>query len=121
MIKHIIGAVAIAFLSACTTSDGGSGNTTMAAAPVEDRAAFVGTWTGSLQSGASVRVVVPERGNATYAFRGEMVPVSSTRVSGGTMSIRIRQATVTMTPSGNQMNYQYQHGTERATTTLSRS
>lgn len=121
MMKVILGAAALALLSACSTSGNDTSTSTMAAAPMEDRSAFVGTWSGALEGGATVRVVVPEQGNATYAFRGQRVPVSATRISGDTLVIRAMQATVTLTPSGSQMNYQYQLGTSRAATTLSRS
>lgn len=122
-----IGLACAAMLTAgCSTTEGNppsSGVATAAAvsSATTDRSAYVGTWAGTLGSGAAVIVRVPEQGNATYSFRGQNVPISGTDVSGSSMVLNLRSGgTVTMTPQGNSMGYSYRYGSDRAQTVLAR-
>jgi hypothetical protein len=60
--------------------------TTTTTMPIANRDPFVGMWSGTLPSGASVQVAIPVSGvTPTYYFRGESQPMGSTEMRGQTM------------------------------------
>lgn len=120
MIRTFLSVAGLALLTACAT-EGSAPASVVASAPAENRSAFVGTWSGNTQRGGRVNVTVPERGNASYSFNGQRVPVSSTRSSGNSLVIRALEATITLTPSGNSLSLHYRQGPNQTTATLSRS
>ena len=71
------------------------------------RADFVGAWSGELANGDSVFVSIPPEGAATYEYRGRDVRVLSTRMQGGDLELRLRGATVTLTPREDGLGYVY--------------
>lgn len=86
------------------------------------QSAFAGTWSGALETGASVRVQVPANGNASYFFRDRRVTISSTVLRGDNLVLRLTHGgTVTLVRAGDKMNYFYRSGTDSAQATLSRS
>lgn len=98
---------------------------TAAAAAVQSSEQFVGTWTGTTAAGGDIRIVVPAGGTPTYVFRGSDVPVTAARVSGDSLVLRVGRSgggTVTLTPlAGDQLQYDYSFGGDRATAVVTRS
>lgn len=122
--KKVLGALALALLAAGCTSTGGSAEATAQAEPAASRqAALVGTWTGSLDGGAAVRVSIPESGTPSYSFDGQRVPVSAVRESGSSLvpAVGSGGGTVTLTPQGDGLAYRYRFRGQSASATLSRA
>ena len=83
------------------------------------RAEFAGAWSGELASGHSVYVSIPPEGEATYEYRGRDVDVLSTRMRGDDLVLRLRGATVTLTPQEDGLGYVYRDGDSTAPALLS--
>ena len=92
---------------------------TATATEASPRAEFVGAWSGELASGDSVYVSVPPEGAATYEYRGRDVDVLSTRMRGDDLVLRLRGATVTLTPREDGLGYVYRDGDSTAPALLS--
>lgn len=124
-----IGFLAIGGLVACTSAQTASTDgTRVFGAPaavqtdIAARGPFIGSWTGRLESGALVEIEVPESGNARYSFREERIPIASTQTAAdGSMVLRFRGSTITLTPEGDQLIYDYRYRSDRASTALSRT
>lgn len=119
LLLAICGSLAIAGCTS-TGSDTTDGSTVTAQA---DRGDMVGTWTGTLDGNAAVRVTVPASGNISYWFRGQRVPVSSSRKSGNSLIsvVGAGGGTVTLSQSGDGLLYRYSFRGDRASATLTRS
>lgn len=124
-IYHAAAAVALCFtLSGCNaTNTAGPPAGAMAAGKMESRQALVGTWSGSLASGKSIQLRIPESGTPSYRFDGQNVAVRSASMTGGALVMAVGRGpgTVTVTPSGNGLAYTYRDGGGTARTMLSRS
>jgi len=60
--------------------------TTTTTSPVVTRDPFVGMWSGTLPSGATVQVAIPATGaTPMYYFRGESQPIGATEMRGQTL------------------------------------
>jgi hypothetical protein len=113
------GVLALVAAGCSSTSNGPE----TASAQMSERSSLVGTWTGSLEGGASVRVKIPASGNASYSFEGSSVPVTSTAMSGSSLVLKVGAGggTVKLSPQGTQLRYNYSYMGQRASTLLSKS
>jgi hypothetical protein len=130
MKKVIVATIGLVALGACsatseTATTAAATSTVVAAAATEQRSAFVGSWTGRIDTGEEVRVVVPASGTPTYYFAGYRQLVQSHRFENGKLAMRIGPrgaATVDITPiAGGKLNLKYRLGNIRADIDLSRS
>ena len=92
---------------------------TATAAQASPREGFVGAWSGELASGDSVFVSIPAQGAATYEYRGRDVRVLSTRMQDDDLVLRLRGATVTLTPREGGLGYVYRDRDSTAPALLS--
>lgn len=89
-----------------------------------DRSALVGTWSGKLASGASVRIKVSEKGNPSYSFKGASVRVNGASFSAKSVKLNVGRGggVVTLTVTGEaSAGYTYRFGSDFAKTTLTKS
>jgi hypothetical protein len=126
MVKYAVVAVSAIILAACQQTAQTSPSPAPAAAAMAHAATtqanpFVGAWRGTTERGGSILLDIPASGSPRYVFRGENVPIQSTRMSGNSMLINLGAALITLTPSGsNQLDYVWQMGSQRATARLSK-
>lgn len=126
MLKPITALLAAALVAGCTSTGGSSssGATAVAAAPAAASAQdMTGTWRGTLGGGAAVQVRISDGGSVAYAYNGQNVPVTATRVSGRSLVLTVGSGggQVTLTPAGDRLNYRYSFRGDQASAILTRA
>lgn len=129
MRADIIALMAILVLPAgCTTAgdsvSAGAANQTAAASQRAAASSLAGRWSGQTASGGSIIVSIPPSGTPSYTFRGENVPVRSSRMSGDNMVLTVGTGggQVTLSPRGDgSLEYSYRFQGQSASAVLMRS